>query len=867
MQPNPNSEDESFNEVLVVDDNANNLKLVRSLLTEKGYKIRLATNGEMALKSARTNPPKLILLDITMPGMDGFEVCEKLKKEELNQDVPVIFLSALKEEFDIVRGFQVGGVDFVTKPFKSEVLLARIDTHLTLSHLRHDLQNMNDALEQKVMERTREIVNANTELKQEIVQRTKAQEELRESEELYRLTLANLDDTLVILSDKDGRINYLSPSVETIFKYRLNEAYDMDISNLLGVTFIDQTIPKINKQLQVFETDITTKKGERRSLLISIKNTIIKDNIIIYTCRDITERKKNRQQLAESEARLNYALTASNEGIWDWDIANNTIVFNDSYFTMLGYQPDELAQTNNAWHQLIHPDDLARYERNIEHCLKDKSARFSMEYRLEEKNGDYIWILGKGKVVEFNGDKPIRMCGTYTDINSQKETEERLRQLASFDFLTNLPNRSLFLNMLDNAISKAHRNEYRVAVLFLDLDRFKTINDSLGHSAGDMLLQEVSHRLKKAIRTEDVVSRLGGDEFTILLSQIEKPYQAAEIAQRVIQAQNIPFEIMGHNVVVTPSIGIVIYPDNATSSENLLKKADAAMYYAKDAGGQNYKFFTEDMHQQAKLRLEMETSIRQALEDNEFVVYYQPKVNLADGEINGMEALCRRLSETKGLISPKEYIHIAEETGLILPLGELVLEKSLQDTKQWIDDGLFTGKVAVNISPEQFRQHDLLKKFDHILEKTGLPPENLELELTEAAVVRNIDESIKTMHRIKERGISLALDDFGTGYSSLNYLKNFPIDTLKIDMSFIKDIDKSSRNENIVEAIIKLAHVLDIKVVAEGVETTLQAEILTNIHCDTMQGYLFSKPLPSTELTSLLQAETTLKSVLLKKQA
>jgi diguanylate cyclase (GGDEF)-like protein/PAS domain S-box-containing protein len=837
--------------VLVVDDNTSNLKLVRSLLDGKGFRVRLATNGEMALRSIESSIPDLILLDINMPEMDGYTTCERIKKNKPSADVPVIFLSALRESFDMVRGFAIGGVDFINKPFKPEILLARVNTHLALGQLQRNLKEINESLERKVEERTFEIKRANDLLHKEIDKRTAMQNELLASEELHRLTLANLGNTLVITTDHDGCITYISPSAEHLSGYDLDEIYQLNSID----DFFNEALPPFAQRDGRFEIDLLTKSGVTRTFFVSIKHALIRQEVVIYTCQDITERKQTEHALAINEKRLKYALEASNEGLWDWNIPDNKVYRNDACYLMLGYKASDFGKNKGSdeWFKIVHPDDREEFQKECANYLDDVTRQLHIEYRCHKKNGDIVWLQSKGLIVERdNQGNPTRMVGTNTNITERKQHEENLTQLATYDSLTNLPNRNLFLDLLNSAIARAQRQTHRHAVLYMDLDRFKNVNDSLGHSAGDNLLQQVSLRLSKIIRQGDTVARLGGDEFTILMQDITETHRPAEIASRIIEILIDPFDLHGHQVTITPSIGIVLYPDHAVTSEELLKKADTAMYHAKNDGGQNYKFFSDEMDKAAKLRLELEEELRDSLNKNEFALHYQAKINLLDGSISGMEALARWNNANKGVVPPSTFIPLAEETGLIIPLGDIILRKAASQMKMWVDKGLIKNKVSVNISSRQFKQENLLDSIDEILIKTGLSPENLELEITEAAVMANIDYAIDIMYDIKNRGITLALDDFGTGYSSLSYLRKFPIDTLKIDMSFIRNLEQSTTDKNIVSSIIELAHSLKLTVVAEGVETESQAKILANMNCDVMQGYLFSKPVDAAAFEQLL---------------
>jgi len=569
--------------------------------------------------------------------------------------------------------------------------------------------------------------------------------------------------------------------------------------------------------------------------------------------QEITARKQVEKALEENETRLNYALNVSNEGLWDWNIAANRVYYNATFFDMLGHSSADIVHSHDAWFDLIHPEDKAECQALIDKCIAGKLPSFKLEYRLKTCRGGFLWIMAQGKIVEHDSSgKPMRFIGTHTDISGLKETEDRLRHLASYDTLTKLPNRHMFVEHLHSAIAEAARSPCLHALLFLDLDRFKIINDSLGHTIGDQLLVDVALRIKTVIRDIDFVARLGGDEFTVLLRGIDEPFQAAETAERIINALSKPFNLSGHQVVTSPSIGIVLYPDDGMTPEDLIKNADLAMYQSKQHGGSECHFFNEAMTQQANVRLETETALRKAIDQqHDIVVYYQPQICLETGNVNGLEALTR-WQKGGQLVPPNDFIPLAEETGLIVPLGDIIMRTVFQDVKRWLQDNELNHRVAINISAVQFSQRDFIKKVDALLEETGLETQYLEFELTEASVMKNIGYALSAMAQLKERGISLALDDFGTGHSSLSYLKKFPIDILKIDKSFVDDMELADVDKHIVQSIIELSHHLNLKVVAEGVESKSQLDMLASIGCDSIQGYFYSKPLHYEVATKLL---------------
>ncbi len=447
-----------------------------------------------------------------------------------------------------------------------------------------------------------------------------------------------------------------------------------------------------------------------------------------------------------------------------------------------------------------------------------------------------------------------------------KQAEKRILQMAYYDNLTGLPNRALFHDRLQQSLAHNERFKGNSAVLFLDLDNFKRINDTLNHSVGDLLLKAVAERLTKHVRISDTVARrgintlsntfarLGGDEFTVLLSEINPPQDAARIAQRILNSLSIPFRLEGHEVFVSCSIGIAIYPFDGEDTDILLKNADAAMYHAKDQGKNNFQFYKQSMNASAFERLTMENSLRKAVERNELILYYQPRMEISTGRIVATEALLRWNHPDKGLIAPADFIPLAEETGLIIPIGEWVLKTASAQNKAWqeLGGGLSNIAVSVNLSGQQFKQEGLTEIIEKVLNDSSLKPEHLELEITESVIMKNAESIIAMFHELKKMGMKLSMDDFGTGYSSFSYLKRFPLDIIKIDRSFIKDIGDKNEDAAIVKAIIAMAHTLKLRVVAEGVETEQQLEFLRELGCDEMQGYLLSHPLPADKASNLL---------------
>ena len=454
------------------------------------------------------------------------------------------------------------------------------------------------------------------------------------------------------------------------------------------------------------------------------------------------------------------------------------------------------------------------------------------------------------RVAERTAELAATNLRLQEEVAERQQAEERVMHLANHDALTGLPNRRLLIDRLGQALALAHRERQHVAILFMDLDRFKTINDSLGHMVGDALLQTVAQRLSEILREGDTVSRLGGDEFVVVLPNLDRPKDAERVALKLVEALARPFEPGGHELRVSASIGISLFPEDGTDTESLLRNADSAMYHAKDMGRNNYQFFLEQMNVTAAERLRLENDLHRALERREFELHYQPRIAVASGAVCGIEALIRWRHPERGLVLPEHFIPVAEDTGLIVPIGEWVINQACRQGTVWGAAGLPPIPVAVNLSPRQFRQTDLVDTVARALEQHGWPCKLLELEITEGVLMQQTPDTLKTLEALHRLGVGLAIDDFGTGYSSLSYLKRFPVDFLKIDQSFVRDIAVDPDDASIVTAIIGLAHSLGLKVVAEGVENAGQLDFIRNAGCDEAQGHHISHPMPADQLVA-----------------
>jgi PAS domain S-box-containing protein len=625
--------------------------------------------------------------------------------------------------------------------------------------------------------------------------------------------------------------------------------------------------PLLTRSAELFDSGMIVGRVEiSRSLLPLVKNAGLVGALalalalaVFVALRVLPMRALTRtlDMLRQKEERLRAVLDNAMDGIITTDPQGRVESLNPAAARIFGYAPTEAIG------------------RSIETFISDSDChlRIGHSEAAGKRKNDTLFPIELSVSEASVGDGRRFVC-IVRDITERKEAEKRTAYLANYDGLTGLPNRNLFLDRLNQAIIRAQRNRRLVALLFLDIDRFKKINDSLGHSAGDNLLQQVANRLQHTLRKSDTisrqsltavhhveiedntVSRLGGDEFTLILENLANADNVTTVAQKILDAFVEPFQLGGHGIYITTSIGITIYPTDSADLHTLIKNADTAMYRAKEQGRNNYQFYTEDMNAKAYQRLSLETSLRRALERNEFLLHYQPKLDLRSGQIMGVEALLRWQPPDRAMVSPAEFIPLLEDTGLIIPVGRWVLHTACAQLKAWQDAGLPQLSMAVNLSARQFRQKELAESIGTILLETRLDPHSLELELTESLLMENLEANIATMTKLEAMGVRISIDDFGTGYSSLSYLKRFPIHTLKIDRSFVRDITTDPDDAAIANAVIALAHSLRLNVVAEGVETQEQLDYLQNQGCEQIQGYLLSRPLPAESFEQWIKARS-----------
>ncbi len=686
-------------DVLIVDDERVNLIILEGILKGPGLNIVSAKSGEEALELVRKQDFALVLLDVMMPGIDGFKTAELMRSLDNHRNVPIIFITAIsKEQKHVFKGYELGAVDYLFRPVEPEVLQSKVNVFI-------------DLFRQK--------------------------KALRESEERYR-TVADYNWDWEIWFAPDGQVLYMSPSCKRISGYPAQDFFDSP------------------KQIE----------------------------------------------------------------------------------------------------DIIHPEYLMGWKGFMGDEIRVEGDFY--DFRIRHEQGNAVWISQVKQQVYSSDGSSLGLRCSLRDITERKEMELELRYQALHDPLTQVANRTLLMDRISHALQRSRRHDTRYAVVFMDLDRFKVVNDSMGHNFGDLLLIEVSKRLQSCVRGMDTVSRFGGDEFVLFLEELESPGEAFRVVRRVRDFMREPFVISGHEIQTSASIGVVFDSEEHQSPDEIIQKANIAMYRAKEAGRDQYHVFDAHMLEEAVKLLKLENDLRHAITNQEFYVVYQPIMDLSNNRLTGFEALARWKRPDGEFIGPGEFIPVAEDTGMIIDIGMIILEQACIAMRDWLKKFPIAKNVSisVNLSGRQFGQESLTGDICQILKKTGLPPENLKLEITETTIMDDVQTSASKLEELKLEGITLAIDDFGTGYSSLSYLQKLPLDHLKVDLSFVQQMEGSQANIEIVRAIINLAHSLRLKCVAEGIETVEQQGLLYSMQCEFGQGYLFAKPLPATDVPAFIEQYT-----------
>lgn len=802
--------------ILVVEDDPHVARDIGIKLKALDYRVcDVVDNASDAIKQAKLKQPDLVLMDIVLPGgMDGIEAAAAIRKQ---QQIPVIYLTAYSDQVFLDRAKVTNPLAYILKPASERDLLAAI----TIAVQQADNERQN---------REREWLDA---------------------------TLVSLADALFAWN-KEGRIIRVNRAAQVLLERAEQELLGRDVTEVLRInSAVDQhdvttkLVYLIESQGGIPEDWDLLLQCEHRQVPVRVRSNRIlnlHDQCLGYAL--LVEDDSERRQAVERLRQSDTVFECTQEGIMMLDAAHRIVRVNSAFRDITGYAESEIIGQSPAMF------NSGRQGRDFYASIWTRAretGHWQGEVWKRRKDGEVFPVLLSISTIRNVADQISGYVGVFADISALKASEAQLEYLAHHDPLTRLPNRLLLMSRLEHGIRSAQRERKNLGVLMLDLDRFKDVNDSFGHLAGDELLQQVATRLTAVVRGVDTVTRLGGDEFTIVLENIGHDEDAARVAGRVIDALNQPFQLSnGAEVRAGASIGISLYPAHGRQAEELLQHADAALYQAKSQGRGQFAYFTETLTRAARERIDMEARLRRAIERNELCVYYQPQIDIATGRITGAEALVRWNDPQEGLIPPLRFIPVAEQTGLINAVGEWVLNETCRQGRSWLDAGLPALSLAVNVSPHQFMRSNLVETVSGALKSSGFPATSLELELTESALMARQQEAVDTLNQLRELGVRLAIDDFGMGYSSLAYLKQFPLDVLKIDKSFIDDIPASADGMEITAAIVGLAYTLRFKVLAEGVETAEQLAFLKNHGCNAYQGYLKSPPLPPDDFIRLL---------------
>ncbi|OGA68934.1 MAG: hypothetical protein A3G81_16290 [Betaproteobacteria bacterium RIFCSPLOWO2_12_FULL_65_14] len=935
--------------ILLVEDDPNDAELVRACLGEasaSGAEIVHATSLAAGLRALQSGGIDLVVLDLDLPDSCGFDTLEKLATAAC---VPVIVVSgnphpALAAEALKRRAYEV--LEKSELDARSLMRIVRLASLQSRSERRAwRLELMYAAL------------NGSAHL----------------------VFLADADAMEIIdVNDAAARALGYAPaeligrSPALLFELRDENEVRAGYERLAGSE--DRT--------QLFRAHLCRKDGA----LVPVEGTrrLLRTAgrcYVVDIARDISERLKSEERLRQSLERFEIVARATNDVVWDWNLATDQLWWNENFRVVFGYEPCEVGAYVDAWTARIHPEDAPQVTRSLRAAIGRGDKSWSGEYRMRRKDGSYATVFDRGRVIHDAAGQPVRMIGAMVDITERKKSERRmalhtrrqeiiarlgqfalggaelgqvlaeaaralraggcevaevlergshgsesladakwrellesdgavvhdrkvyvpiraehgafgllmlgslrdhafdaedlrfgeaiahvlsaavrrhhtqtrLAYMAEFDALTGLPNRNLVQDRLTQSVAQARRHARQGAVLFIDLDRFKLINDTLGHHVGDALIADVGRRLKDCVRGGDTVGRVSGDEFAVVLAELARPDDAALVAQKILEALARPFDLAGNEAYVTASIGISVFPADGADAETLLKNADMAMYRAKELTRNAYCFFTAQMNQRSVARLQLNTDLRRAMERGEFALHYQPKVDLRDGRMHGVEALLRWNHPSRGVVAPAEFVPALEESGLILPVGEWVLREAAAQLRAWQRDGLQSVPVAVNLSARQFRRRDLDALIRAALSASGVPSSLLELEITESCLMDDPEDAVRMLASLRAAGLKVSVDDFGTGYSSLSYLTRLPLTALKIDRSFVREAVSSAEAASIVRAVIDMAHNLNFTVIAEGVETQAQVAFLRRHGCDLGQGYLFDPPLAAAQLAERLR--------------
>ena len=812
--------------IMIVDDQVSNIRILREAVHDLGD-IYFAVDGESALSLAQKCLPDVVLLDIEMPGMDGFAVCQALKADPRLADVAVIFVTAHTNSAEELRALEYGGVDFLSKPLNVPVARARIKTQLAL---RKETQQL--ALARRDLE--------------DVIHHLPA-----------FVAYWQTDLQCVFCNDLSGR--WFGFPAQKMLGQSMRKV--IGESNFLAINMYLKTV--LDGKLTSFDITLQRADGDvlygQATLVARVVDDVCLGFLMLLV--DITDRKVAESALFEEKERIRVTLNSIGDAVIATNQQGEVTFVNPIAESLTGWlEHDALGKPIEVVMPLRDGSDEFDLQNPIRFALNEnRSVGMALNCKLKRWDGVLLDVEDSAAPIRNQTGEVTGAIVVFHDISEARAMAVKMTHLAYHDALTDLPNRMLLQDRIVQAIQQAARSQERVAMLVLDLDNFKSINDTMGHATGDHLLQQVAQRLRGACRSVDTVSRQGGDEFIMLLPEVISFEMVGDIALKVLNLIAEPFWIDERRYDLSACIGVSLYPEDSNDAEALYRHSDSAMHQAKQLGRNRFQFFSSDIEHNMRSRHLLEQHMRQALEDEVFEVFYQAKVDARQQKIVGVEALTRW---RKGdfLVSPADFIPLAEETGLIVPMGKYVLQQACLDAVEWHQQG-YPITVSVNISAVQFREPTFLGMVTDMLAMTKIRHDLLELEITESVLAQDIYTAQDTLQTLRQLGVRVAIDDFGTGYSSLSYLKRLPLDVLKIDQSFVNEMLTSKNDTAIVEAIVKLGSTLGLELVAEGVETQEQATALLSIGCHIIQGYLYCRPIPYSEMTTLIQQGISLPSL------
>ncbi|VUD42197.1 Cyclic di-GMP phosphodiesterase Gmr [Thalassocella blandensis] len=799
--------------LLIVDDIPNNIQSIHEAIRGLG-EVHFATNGRDALSKINRINPDIVLLDIEMPGMDGYEVCRRIKSAESTCHIPIIFITSHDSESNEMQALDAGAVDFIEKPIHPGIARKRVDTHLSLQLKTRQLDI--------------------------------AQKDLSNVFHSLPAFIAHwsADGECLFCNDIDGA--WFEIRSDAMLGKSLSEIFNKNLSCLLK----ERVSEVLDGGSPCFEVELPHSFGIVRHCLVSLTHRRAlngKDGFLMLIT-DITERRHAEIALQDEKEKIRVMLHSIGDAVIATDAAGVIEYVNPIAEDLTGWLASEAVGRPIEEVMLLREGNQdCSLQNPIRFALKDdRRVGMAMNSILKCRDGKDFHVEDSASPIKNSFGQTTGAIIVFHDVSEARAMAMKMSHLANHDPLTNLPNRMLLQDRTEQAIKKSNRNNSLVGLMLIDIDNFKTINDALGHSVGDELLINLSKRIESCVFSGETVSRQGGDEFTVLVPDVESAEGISKLANDILDAISEPFLNKGKNISVNASVGISLYPSDSASSEDLYRHADAAMYAAKNDGKNRFHFFAPEIEEELHAKHVLEQHLRESVTQGVFELMYQPKIDTVTESVIGVEALVR-LKKGDTYISPGEFIPLAEETGLIIPLGKSILYQAFTDARRWHLQGM-NLQVAVNISLSQFSDENFVPIVRQLLKETGVDPSAIELELTESILAKNVNLSITKIKSLKSLGFKIAVDDFGTGYSSLSYIKHFPIDTIKIDQSFVKGMLHSRNDAAIVSAIVSMANGLEVNLIAEGVEYLEQKIRLKMFGCTQVQGFLYSPALCSEAL-------------------